>query len=114
MMIGVKCIRFHSVNFAQLSNITTKAGQHELASRKDTMTPSTSAQEGYLSWTDVADMFRCGRSKALLIIQTVGPVYIGHAAYVRRSDLEAHIAKHGGVSVSWPRRKARKEGCNGH
>lgn len=57
--------------------------------------------EQYLDWRAVADMFRCGRSKAMLIIHAVGPVYVGHRVYVRASDLNSKIAEDGEIKVRW-------------
>lgn len=61
----------------------------------------------YLRWQDVSMMLGCGRSKAMLIINEIGPVHIGRTACVRADDLDRHIAEHGGVAVKWPPRKRR-------
>lgn len=59
----------------------------------------------YLQWPDVSRKLGCGRSKAILIIHEIGPVYIGRTACIREEDLDRHIAEHGGVKVKWPRRR---------
>lgn len=63
--------------------------------------------KAYLGWTDVAKMFGCGRSKAMLLMHAVGVVYIGHAAFVRASDLNDYIEEHGAIEIEWPKSKAR-------
>lgn len=68
----------------------------------------------YLGWEDFAEMFQCRRSKALLLMHQVGVVYIGRAAFVRASDLDAYLDEHGSIDITWPksaaRRKAAKNG----
>ena len=70
----------------------------------------------FLGWQDFAEMFNCGRSKALLLMHEVGVIHIGHAVFVRAEDealpnalfefgeplpcteeLYAHIGEHGDV-----------------
>lgn len=66
----------------------------------------------YLSWEDFAEMFHCKRSKALLLMHTVGVVYIGHAVFVRAEDLDAYFEEHGGIDIVWPKSRARRKGAN--
>lgn len=63
----------------------------------------------FMRWEDIAGVCHCGRSKALLIIHRIGPVYIGRTPFVRTEDFAAYIAEHGGVALEWPprRRKVR-------
>lgn len=62
----------------------------------------------YLGWPDVAGMFGCGRSKAMLIMHEVGVVHVGRSAFVRASDLDAYLAEHGSIDVTWPKSAARR------
>lgn len=59
----------------------------------------------YLSWRDFATLFACGRSKALLLMHRVGVVYIGHSVFVRREELQNHLTEHGGIDITWPRKR---------
>lgn len=63
----------------------------------------------YWNWQDIAEMFHCGRSKAMLIMHAVGVIHIGHQAFVRASDLEEHIAEHGAIDIKWPQSAARRK-----
>ncbi len=63
----------------------------------------------YLNWEDFAAMFSCGRSKALLLMHEVGVIHIGHAVFVRSSDLDAYLAEHGSIDITWPTSKARRK-----
>ncbi|MBQ9001453.1 MAG: hypothetical protein IJ087_06335 [Eggerthellaceae bacterium] len=65
-------------------------------------------EKPYLGWPDVAEMFGCGRSKAMLIMHEVGVVHVGRSAFVRASDLDTYLADHGGIDVTWPRSAARR------
>lgn len=56
----------------------------------------------YLNWHDFAEMFECGRSKALLLMHAVGVVYIGNIAFVPAKKLEEHLEKHGSIDIRWP------------
>jgi hypothetical protein len=60
-----------------------------------------------LRWQEIASMYRCGRSKALLILHHVGVRYVGRTPYISSQQLEAHIREHGGISVSWPHTNLR-------
>lgn len=69
----------------------------------------------FLGWQDFARLFNCGRSKALLLMHEVGVVYIGHAVFVRANDLDAYLAEHGSIDVTWPlSAKRRKEARHAH
>lgn len=63
----------------------------------------------YLSWSDFAEMFHCGRSKALLLMHQVGVVYIGRAVFVRAEDLEDYLRKHGSITITWPKSTTRRK-----
>ena len=62
----------------------------------------------YLGWRDLCELFGCGRSKAYLLMHSVGVVYVGHAAFVRAVDLDAHLDKNGSIDIRWPRRKGAR------
>lgn len=62
----------------------------------------------YLGWRDFAQLFGCGRSKALLLMHAVGVVYIGHEVFVRKADLDKHLEEHGSIDITWPLSKARR------
>ena len=59
----------------------------------------------YLGWRDFCEMFGCGRSKAYLLMHEVGVVYVGHVAFVRTVDLDAHLDENGSIDIKWPKRK---------
>ncbi len=63
----------------------------------------------FLGWEDFAAMFSCGRSKALLLMHEVGVIHIGHAVFVRASDLDAYLTEHGSIDITWPMSKARRK-----
>ena len=71
---------------------------------------TTTHMKPYLGWRDVAELFGCGRSKALLLMHEVGVVHIGHAVFVRAEDLDAYIDEHGSIEITWPRSAARRKG----
>lgn len=82
------------------------------ARRKGATMPKTQfAAKPFLGWHDVARIFDCGRSKALLIMHEVGVVYIGHAAFVRASDLDDYLAQHGSIDIAWPASASRRKGA---
>lgn len=71
---------------------------------------SRSLAKPFLGWQDFARLFDCGRSKALLLMHEVGVVYIGHAVFVRANNLDAYLAEHGSIDITWPlSAKRRKE-----
>lgn len=72
---------------------------------EETPTPA----KPYLSWQDFAQMFSCGRSKALLLMHEVGVIYIGHAVFVRAGDLDDYLAQHGSIDITWPLSQARRK-----
>lgn len=72
--------------------------------------PTTAYAKPYLGWKDVAGLFDCGRSKALLLMHEVGVVHIGHAPFVRASDLEAYLDEHGSIDITWPKSATRRKG----
>lgn len=69
--------------------------------------PESGAPDGLMFIDDVCAYLRCGRSKAAHVMEQVGPVRIGAAKAVFRSDLIGHIREHGGVQVVWPKRRGR-------
>ena len=77
--------------------------------------PTTLITKPFLGWQDVAEMFNCARSKALLLMHEVGVIHIGHAVFVRAEDLDAYIAEHGSIDITWPKSATRrKEARHGH
>ena len=80
--------------------------------RRITLTSATSMKP-FLNWRDFAEIFSCGRSKAQHLMQEVGVVYIGHAAFVRADDLDAYLNEHGSIEISWPKSKARRAARRG-
>ena len=70
---------------------------------------STTISKPFLGWQDFADLFGCGRSKALLLMHEVGVVHIGHAVFVRAVDLEAYLDEHDGIDITWPKSAARRK-----
>ena len=71
---------------------------------------SKSLAKPFLGWQDFAELFGCGRSKALLLMHEVGVTYIGHAVFVPASKLDEYLAEHGGIDITWPlSEKRRKE-----
>lgn len=67
-------------------------------------------KKSFLSWRDIAEIFDCKRSKALLLMHEIGVVYVGHAVFVRSEDLNKHLAEHGSIDITWPQSKARRKG----
>lgn len=59
----------------------------------------------YLNWHDIAKLFNCRRSKAMLLMHEVGVVYIGSEAFVEAEKLKHHLDQNGEIRISWPRRK---------
>ena len=57
--------------------------------------------ESFLCWQDIAKMFQCGRSKAFLIMQEVGVIYIGRTPLVSAARIEEHLQEYGEIRVSW-------------
>ena len=83
----------------------------------NTQTQKSAAEvsnKNFLNWHDIANMFGCGKSKAMLIINEVGPVHIGQVSFIKSTDLEDYLNEHGEIQVKWPmsakRRKERKHG----
>ena len=70
--------------------------------------------KNFLNWRDIAATFGCGKSKAMLIINEVGPIHVGQVSFVRSVDLQNYIAEHGEIRVTWPmsakRRRERRHG----
>lgn len=75
-----------------------------------TATTTNVHTKAFLGWQDFAEMFGCGRSKALLLMHEVGVIYIGHAVFVRAADLDAYLAEHGGIDITWPVSQTRRKG----
>ena len=69
----------------------------------------TNLAKPFLGWEDFAEMFNCGRSKALLLMHQVGVVYIGRAAFVRAEDLDSYLAEHGSIDITWPKSSSRRK-----
>ena len=70
------------------------------------------ASNSYLTWSDIAAMYKCGRSKARLIMDAIGVVYVGKVPYVRASDLDCLLEEKGEIKVKWPQRSSnRKKGA---
>lgn len=65
-------------------------------------------EKPFLGWQDIAEMFSCGRSKALLLMHEVGAVYIGHAVFIRAGDLDEYLVEHGSIDITWPQSAARR------
>ncbi|WP_140396487.1 hypothetical protein [Gordonibacter sp. An230] len=57
-----------------------------------------------LRWQDIAQMFSCGRSKALLIVHQMRATYVGRTPFVDEDELEAFIREHGEIKLAWPKR----------
>ena len=73
------------------------------------MPKAQDAAKPYLGWRDFAQLFDCGRSKALLLMHEVGVIYIGHEVFVRAGDLEKHLEEHGSIDITWPLSAARRK-----
>lgn len=71
--------------------------------------PTGDYAKPFLGWEDFAEMFNCRRSKALLLMHEVGVIYIGHAVFVRASDLDAYLDEHGSIDITWPKSAARRK-----
>lgn len=77
--------------------------------------PIKTQTKPFLGWRDFAELFSCGRSKALLLMHEVGVVYIGHAVFVPASKLDDYLAEHGSIDITWPlSEKRRKETHHEH
>lgn len=59
----------------------------------------------FLSWRDIAMKFGCGRSKALLLMNRVGVVYVGKTAFVKSEALDAHLERYGEIVIDWPKKQ---------
>ena len=66
----------------------------------------------FLGWQDFAEMFNCGRSKALLLMHEVGVIHIGHAVFVRAEDLDAYLEEHGCIDITWPKSASRRKAAH--
>lgn len=64
----------------------------------------------YLNWRDFAELFNCGRSKALLLMQEVGVIHIGRSTFVKASALEEFLDENGAIDAKWPSRTQRRTG----
>ncbi|MBR0405806.1 MAG: hypothetical protein IJI68_11525 [Eggerthellaceae bacterium] len=73
---------------------------------------TTAYPRPYLGWRDFAELFDCGRSKALLLMHEVGVVHIGHAVFVRASDLDAYLEEHGSIDITWPKATTQRKGAS--
>lgn len=62
----------------------------------------------YLNWQEVADKFKCRKSKAMLLMHEIGVVYIGSEALVKAKDIEDHLSKYGEIKIRWPKKKTNK------
>lgn len=61
----------------------------------------------YLGWRDVAELFGCKRSKALRIIHSLGPAYVGRSPCVTMGQIERALAESGEIKTDWGRRQPR-------
>ena len=59
----------------------------------------------FLDVSDLQTMFGVGRSKARLMMDTLPSVRVGSKDYVTISALNGYIEEHGGLQVSWPKRR---------
>lgn len=63
----------------------------------------------FLYLDDLMTMFSVGRSKARLMLDKLGSegltVRIGGRDSIQRDKLMDYIASHGGIQVTWPKRK---------
>mgnify|MGYP001309132864 CR=1 FL=1 len=66
-------------------------------------TTQVEKQKPFLRWQDFAELFSCGRNKAMLLMHQIGVVYIGRVAFVRSTDLTNYLAKHGSIDIDWSR-----------
>ena len=66
--------------------------------------------KNFLNWHDIAKIFGCGKSKAMLIINEIGAVHIGQVSFVRNADLESYLAENGEIKVTWPMSSKRRRG----
>lgn len=73
---------------------------------------STTVQmKPFLGWRDFAEMFGCGRSKALLLMHEVSVIHVGHAVFVRAENLDAYLKEKGSIDITWPKGAARRKGA---
>ena len=59
----------------------------------------------YLEVADLMTIFKCGVSKARLIMDKLPHTRIGRKYYVLRSDLNEYMATHDSIDCAWPKRK---------
>ena len=55
----------------------------------------------FLTWREVASIFKCGRSKAFGIMHTVGVIYAGRTPLVSSDAIAEHLRTHGEIRVLW-------------
>lgn len=56
----------------------------------------------YLSWQQVAQLFSCGRNKALRIIHQCGCIYVGRTPLLPIENLKRHLAANDGeIKIDW-------------
>jgi hypothetical protein len=68
---------------------------------------TTSISKPFLGWRDFCQLFGCGRSKALLLMQAIGVVYVGRSMLVRREALDDYLTIHNEIRVKWPTRRMK-------
>ena len=66
---------------------------------------STDLQPLLADWKDVAELFGCGKSKALLLMKQIGIVRIGKTPFVRTEDMEAFVRDNNAVKLNWPKKR---------
>jgi len=55
-----------------------------------------------MRWQEVAAFMRCGRSKAMLILHSIGAHYSGRTPYVTEGEFLRYLAEHdGNIVVKW-------------
>jgi hypothetical protein len=71
-----------------------------------TSTTRTCERTGdFLYASDLAAMFKVGRSKARLMMDVLPSMRIGSKDCIARADLNNYIKEHGGIKVKWPKRR---------
>lgn len=74
----------------------------------DRSNESVSSEMNLLYLDDIQRMFRCGRSKAGLMLDKLEDdgvaVRIGNRPAVSSSELMGYLERNGGIQVRWPKR----------
>jgi len=61
----------------------------------------------FLYVADLEELFGVGYSKARLMMDELPSMRIGKRDCVRATDLDAYLTEHGGIMVTWPKRRDR-------